>query len=132
MGSGRRGMTAAVALICGGAVGPVLAQTVTDVQVSPPQVRLKAGEQTRVSATAYAQDGNVVVDARLRWSATDSNIVRVVIDTMTPEIVTLVGVGTGSALVEARSGVARGFAMVEIGGGAPRPAGGRTADTTNG
>ena len=108
-------------LVLSGGLVPLRATAqVTDVQVAPPQVQLRAGDSSQVFATAYGPNGNVVVGPAIRWSSTDSTVVQVRSDPMAPDVATLVAVAPGAAVVEARVGNARGFTTVSV--PAPTPA----------
>lgn len=104
---------------------PLLAQNVTEIQISPPQVQMRPGERTQVFATAYTQGGNVAIGVVFRWNSSDTNVVRVVPDPQSPEIGTLVAAGPGAAVVAAITGPGtgiRGFTTVSVSGPQPQPA----------
>jgi len=104
--------------------GPMSAQNVTEVQISPPQVQLRLGDRTQVFATAYAAGGNVALGAVFRWQSSDTNVVRVIVDEQSTEIGTLVATGAGATVVFAVSGPGagtRGFTTVTVTAPAPQP-----------
>src|SRR6185436_3771826 len=107
----------------------VAAQTaaIADVQVAPPSVNLNAGQRSSVFATAYDSRGNVVATSRIVWSTTNAAVVRLEVDSTSPEVANLVGMGPGAAVIEARVGNRRGVATVQVSGAA---AGGSVAVTT--
>ena len=92
------------------------AGAVTDVQIAPPTVSLAVGQRTSAFATAYNARGEVVATTRITWSTSSPGIVRVEVDSTSPEVVTLIGVAAGAAVVEARVGNRRGLATVQVGG----------------
>ncbi len=91
---------------------PLLAQTVAEVQVAPPQVSLKAGERSGLLATAFDRLGNVIPTVRFIWSSNNVQVARV------DNNGTVIGVAPGVAIVEARVGSRRGVAAVQVVGGA--------------
>ena len=95
---------------------PLAAQAPSDIEISPPQVQLKLGDKTKVAATGFTDTGDIVQKVAFRWSTTDTSVVRVVTDSLSPDVGTLVPVAPGAAVVEARSGRARGFTTVEVAG----------------
>src|SRR5580765_4405065 len=83
------------------------AQTAADVEVSPPEIQLKAGEKMEVAATGYTEAGEVVPAAAFHWSSTDSTVVRLQVDSGS-DVSTLVALRPGAAVIEARTGKVRG------------------------
>lgn len=92
---------------------------VTEIQVSPSAVQLRAGEKKQVFATAYRRS-NVALGVSFRWTTTDSGVVQVITDPRHPEVGTLVAVGPGAAVVAAVGGAerreVRGFTTVTVNG----------------
>ncbi|HXJ31233.1 MAG TPA: Ig-like domain-containing protein, partial [Gemmatimonadales bacterium] len=98
------------------AASPLAAQTVTEVQVAPPSISIKAGEHYGLIATAYDRVGNVLPAARIQWVSNNTAVARV------DGSGTVTGVGAGVAIVEARAGQKRGQAAVQVAAAAgPQP-----------
>ena len=92
-GCGRVGYVVLVGLLAAGS-RPAQAQRVVEVQLAPPRLQMRAGDQVQVVATGYGEDGAVIVGTKFRWSSTDSNVVEIVVDTLAPEIARLMAVGS--------------------------------------
>ena len=75
---------------------PVVAQTVTEVQVTPETLTLPAGGRQTLFATAYDRQGNLVPNARFTFWSSDTTVAKVGRDGA------VVGVAPGLAKVEAR------------------------------
>ncbi len=109
----RRALVAALALTFPGAA---LAQNVAEVQVAPPSITIRVGERSGLLATAFDRIGNVIPTVRIIWSSNNVSVARV------DNNGTVTGVANGVAIVEARVGVRKGQAAVQvIGGAAPPP-----------
>ncbi|HLZ44871.1 MAG TPA: Ig-like domain-containing protein [Gemmatimonadales bacterium] len=104
----RRGFVAALAL---SVPCTATAQSVAEVQVAPPTVSIRVGERTGLLATAFDRIGNVVPTVRIIWSSNNVNIAKV------DNNGTVTGVANGVAIIEARVGVRRGQAAVQVTGG---------------
>ena len=76
--------------------GPVMAQKVAEVQVTPETLTLPMGGRQTLFATAYDRQGNLIPNARFDFWSSDTLVARV-----GPEGA-VVGVGPGLAKVEAR------------------------------
>jgi uncharacterized protein YjdB len=100
-------------LVLAGAVSPLAAQTVTEVQVAPPSISIKVGEHYGLIATAYDRVGNVLPAARIQWISNNAAVARV------DGSGTVTGVAAGVAIVEARAGQKRGQAAVQVAAAAP-------------
>jgi len=108
----RRAQVAALALIVPGAA---LAQNVAEVQVAPPSITIRAGERSGLLATAFDRVGNVIPTVRIIWSSNNVGVARV------DNNGTVTGVANGVAIVEARVGIRKGQAAVQVIGGATPP-----------
>src|SRR6266545_1083251 len=109
----RRGLVAALALSL---PGTGAAQNVAEVQVAPPSITIRVGERSGLLATAFDRIGNVIPTVRIIWSSNNVSVARV------DNNGTVTGVANGVAIVEARVGVRKGQAAVQvIGGAAPPP-----------
>src|SRR5436309_5256531 len=109
----RRAQVAALALIVPGAA---LAQNVAEVQVAPPSITIRAGERSGLLATAFDRVGNVIPTVRIIWSSNNVGVARV------DNNGTVTGVANGVAIVEARVGIRKGQAAIQVtGGSAPAP-----------
>ena len=98
----------ALALPAGG-----FAQNVVEVQVAPPSLTLRVGERTGLLATAFDRVGNVIPTIRFVWSS--NNVAVATVD----DDGTVTGVGGGVAIIEARAGVRKGQAGVQVLGAPP-------------
>lgn len=97
--------------------GPAAAQHVAEVQIAPSTATLSVNQEMKLLATTYDASGNPVV-VPIKWSSTNPNVVRVQADTSTPGLSTLIGIGPGSAQVEAEAGGKKGVVPVQVIGGA--------------
>ena len=96
-----------------GAVGPLRAQSVAEVQVTPETMTLAVGERQTLFATAYDQQGNLIANARFTFWSSDTLVVKV------GKEGAVVGVNPGLAKVEARvQGRRATTAMLVTGAGA--------------
>src|SRR6266567_8126157 len=93
----------------------LVAQSVAEVQVAPPSVTIRVGERTGLLATAFDRIGNVIPTVRIIWSSNNLAVAKV------DNNGTVTGVGNGVAIVEARVGVRKGQAAVQVTGGAGAP-----------
>jgi uncharacterized protein YjdB len=87
------------ALLVVGASGPVhsaLAQTATEVQITPETMTLNVGQRQTLFATAYDRQGNLIPNARFTFHSSDTLIATVTRDGA------VLGVSPGLAKVEAR------------------------------
>ncbi len=107
-----RAALAALALCLPGAA---LAQNVAEVQVAPPTITIRVGERSGLLATAFDRIGNVIPTVRIIWSSNNLAVAKV------DNNGTVTGVGNGVAIVEARVGVRKGQAAVQVTGGASAP-----------
>jgi len=109
-----------------GLPGAATAQNIAEVQVAPPSVTIKVGERSGLLATAFDRAGNVISTVRVIWSSNNVAVARV------DNSGTVTGVGGGVAIIEARAGVRKGQAAVQVVGApatppaAGAPAGGAT------
>src|SRR6267143_2047285 len=109
-----------------GLPGAATAQNIAEVQVAPPSGTIKVGERSGLLATAFARAGNVISTVRVIWSSNNVAVARV------DNSGTVTGVGGGVAIIEARAGVRKGQAAVQVVGApatppaAGAPAGGAT------
>src|SRR6266545_1051722 len=108
----RRALVAALALSVPGAA---VAQNVAEVQVAPPSVTIRVGERSGLLATAFDRIGNVIPTVRIIWSSNNVGVARV------DNNGTITGVANGVAIVEARVGIRKGQAAVQVIGGAAGP-----------
>ncbi len=110
--------------------GARAAAQVQDLQIAPVNITMSVGETRTFLATAYDQRGNPQVATGIGWISTNLNVVRVETDPSTPNVVTVVAVGQGTASHEARVGTVRTQAVIQVvAAGAPTDVPGR-ADTT--
>src|SRR5215211_8921685 len=100
-----------------------LAQTASEVQVTPETMTLGAGQRQPIFAAAYDRQGNLIATAKFTFWSSDTAIARV-----SREGVVL-GVAPGLAKVEARVQGKRASLAVLITGGAAGPNGGTRAGT---
>src|SRR5256886_3540339 len=105
-----RRLLVSAALAC---PGVARAQAVTEVQVAPPSVTIKAGEKSGLLATAFDRVGNVIPNARVIWSSNNVAVAKV------DNNGTVTGMGGGVAIIEARVGARKGTAAVQVVGGPP-------------
>src|SRR5881628_2385894 len=108
----RRGLLGAFGLLLPAALG---AQSVAEVQVAPPSITIRAGERSGLLATAFDRIGNVIPTVRIIWSSNNVGVARV------DNNGTVTGVANGIAIVEARVGIRKGQAAVQVIGGAAAP-----------
>src|SRR6266480_6277306 len=93
----------------------LVAQSVAEVQVAPPSITIRAGERSGLLATAFDRVGNVIPTVRIIWSSNNVGVARV------DNNGTVTGVANGVAIVEARVGIRKGQAAVQVIGGATPP-----------
>ena len=108
----RCGLLAALALTLPAALS---AQNVAEVQVAPPSVTIRVGERTGLLATAFDRIGNVIPTVRIIWSSNNVQVARV------DNNGTVTGIANGVAIIEARVGVRKGQAAVQVVGGSAPP-----------
>ncbi|HUL03293.1 MAG TPA: Ig-like domain-containing protein [Gemmatimonadales bacterium] len=84
----------------------------TEVQVAPPSMTLRAGERSGLLATAFDRAGNVLTTVKVLWSSNNIQVARV------DNNGNVTGVGNGVAIIEARVGTRKGTAAVQVVGGA--------------
>src|SRR3979490_2953188 len=108
----RRGLI--VALACS-VPGALTAQNIAEVQVAPPSVTIRVGERSGLLATAFDRAGNVISSVRVIWSSNNVAVARV------DNSGTVTGVGGGVAIIEARAGVRKGQAAVQVVGAPATP-----------
>src|SRR6266540_3060231 len=108
----RRALVAALALSL---PGTGAAQNVAEVQVAPPSITIRVGERSGLLATAFDRIGNVIPTVRIIWSSNNVSVARV------DNNGTVTGVANGVAIVEARVGIRKGQAAVQVIGGATPP-----------
>ena len=95
--------------------GALSAQNIAEVQVAPPSVTIRIGERSGLLATAFDRAGNVIPTVRIIWSSNNVAVARV------DNNGTVTGVGGGVAIVEARAGMRKGQAAVQVVGAAAAP-----------
>jgi uncharacterized protein YjdB len=92
---------------------PARAQAVTEVQVTPETLTLRAGGRQRLFATAYDRQGNLIPNARFTFWSSDTSVAKVGKDG------SVMGIGPGLAKVEARvRGLQASTAILVTGPGA--------------
>jgi len=96
------------------------AQNVSEVQVAPPSITLKAGERMGLLATAFDRAGNVIPTVRVLWSSNNLQVAKV------DNNGTVTGLANGVAIIDARVGSKRGTAAVQVVGGSPPTTAGNT------
>jgi len=84
-------------LVAAGVPLPIVAQTVSEVQVTPETMTLGVGQKQPIFATAYDRQGNLIPSAKFTFWSSDTSIARVSRDGMVQ------GVAAGLAKVEART-----------------------------
>ncbi len=89
-----------------------MAQTATEVQVTPETMTLGVGQKQPIFAAAYDRQGNLIPSAKFTFWSSDTAIARVSRDG------TVLGVAPGLAKVEARLQGKRASLAVLITGGA--------------
>jgi uncharacterized protein YjdB len=104
------------------------AQNVAEVQVAPPTLTLRVGERSGLLATAFDRAGNVIPSVRVIWTSHNVLVARV------DNNGSVIGMSNGVAVIEARVGVRKGSATVQVVGGAqvapPPPPSGDAASLT--
>ncbi len=100
--------------------GPLRAQAVAEIQVSPQTMTLAVGQRQTIFAAAFDRQGNLIPNARFTFWTSDSTVARVGRDG------TVVGLKAGLAKVEARAQGRRASVAVLV---SPRGGRGRGADT---
>src|SRR5688572_7362489 len=96
--------------------GPVAAQQVNEVLVSPEHLALRVGERRALIPAAYDRIGNVVPTARFTYRSTNPAIAAVDAEG------SVTGRGPGSATIEVISGTRRATVAVTVTGAAGGPA----------
>src|SRR5688572_28283190 len=92
--------------------GPVAAQQVNEVLVSPEHLALRVGERRALIPAAYDRIGNVVPTARFTYRSTNPAIAAVDAEG------SVTGRGPGSATIEVISGTRRATVAVTVSGAA--------------
>ena len=110
----QRGL-AALGLVVALAPQTARGQNVTEVQVAPPSITLKAGERMGLLATAFDRAGNVIPTVRVLWSSNNLQVAKV------DNNGTVTGLANGVAIIDARVGNKRGTAAVQVVGGSAPP-----------
>lgn len=111
------GMKAALlaALLAAAGATVASAQAIAEVQVTPDQVRLEAGQDTRLFAAAYDPQGRIIASANITFLSSDTSIATVSADG------SVTGHAAGTALVEAVAGGRRDSAQVTVSSAVPAP-----------
>jgi uncharacterized protein YjdB len=104
-------------------VATVVAQTATEVQVTPETMTLGVGQHQPIFAAAYDRQGNLIASAKFTFWSSDTGIARVSREG------TVQGVAPGLAKVEARVQGKRASLAVLITGGSPGPSGATAVQT---
>jgi uncharacterized protein YjdB len=104
-------------------VAAAVAQTATEVQVTPETMTLGVGQHQPIFATAYDRQGNIIASAKFTFWSSDTAIARVSREG------SVQGVAPGLAKVEARVQGKRASLAVLITGAAPAPNGGTSVGT---
>jgi hypothetical protein len=97
------------------APGGAAAQAI-ELQLTPDRLTLEAGKRQAIYAAAYDRQGNIVTSAGISFFSSDTSVVTVTRDG------TVLGIGNGTAEIEARTGELTARALVTVGGGGPRVA----------
>lgn len=92
---------------------PLLAQNVTEVQVTPEAVSLRVGQKQALFATAFDQNGNLIPTQRFAFVSSDTAVVRVDGDGA------VVGLRVGAAVVRVSAGQRSVSVPVTVVGAAP-------------
>jgi uncharacterized protein YjdB len=111
------GMKAAflTALLAATGTAVASAQVVAEVQVTPDELRLDAGQDTRLFAAAYDPQGRIIATANITYLSSDTIIATVTADG------SVTGHAAGAALIEAVAGGRRDTARVTVTSSAPAP-----------
>jgi hypothetical protein len=91
------------------------AQAIAEVQVTPDELRLEAGQDTRLFAAAYDQQGRIIASASITFLSSDTAVAKVTTDG------SVTGQATGNALIEAVAGGRRDTARVTVTSSTPAP-----------
>jgi Tol biopolymer transport system component/uncharacterized protein YjdB len=83
-------------------------QTIAEVQVTPDELRLETGQDTRLFAAAYDPQGRIIATASITYLSSDTAIA-----TVTPDG-SVTGHAAGRALIEAVAGGRRDTAQVSV------------------
>lgn len=81
---------------------------VADVRLEPLETQLVVGDTARLTATVRATSGQLLREADLSWSSDDTLVATVTQEGLVRAL------STGSALIEAEAGGARGSASIEV------------------
>lgn len=100
------------------ALPSMAAAQVAEVQVTPARLTLEVGKRTALYAAGYDRQGNLVPGTDFVFASSDTGVARV------STTGSVIGVGPGSAVIEARAGARRATASVTVSG----PAGDAAAD----
>ena len=107
-----------LSVLCGGRAD---AQAVAELDVLPPTVMLQVGQRQGVVATAYDARGQVLLNAKITFSSSNSQIARVQIDRRQAGVAAILGVAAGVTSVEAEAGGKKASVQVQVGGAVPAP-----------
>ncbi len=92
------------------------AQAIAEVQVTPDELRLEAGQDTRLFAAAYDPQGRIIASASITYLSSDTTVASVAADG------SVTGHAAGTALIEAVAGGRRDTAQVTVSSSAAAPA----------
>jgi uncharacterized protein YjdB len=92
------------------------AQAIAEVQVTPDELRLEAGQDTRLFAAAYDPQGRIIATASITYLSSDTTVATVATDG------SVTGHAAGTALIEAVAGGRRDTAQVTVTASTPTPA----------
>ncbi|HET8634855.1 MAG TPA: Ig-like domain-containing protein, partial [Gemmatimonadales bacterium] len=84
------------------------AQAVAEVQVTPDELRLETGQDTRLFAAAYDPQGRIIATANITYLSSDTAVATVTADG------SVSGHAAGTALIEAVAGGRRDTAQVTV------------------
>lgn len=93
-----------------------LAGQATELQLTPDRLTLEAGRRQALYAAGYDRQGNIVTAASIAFTSSDTLVATVSKDG------TVLGIGAGTAQIEARTGALTARSAVTVTGGAPRVA----------
>ena len=92
------------------------AQAVAEVQVTPDELRLESGQDTRLFAAAYDPQGRIIASATITFLSSDAAVATVTADG------SVTGHAAGAAVIEAVAGGRRDSAQVTVTSSTPTPA----------
>lgn len=96
---------------------PARAQSVTEVQLYPDTLTLAPNQSHSLLANPLDSRGTAVPSAKITWSSSDSKVATVSAGSGGAALATVVGVGPGTATIEARVGSVKGSVKVTVVGG---------------